>query len=131
MPQDQLARFEYIQWRDIYKTEKPYEIFIDLPPELKDTQRSNLIFKPQGTQKVEDARGRETEFNLDTHGFAWRKHETKVKDFKSREEVVNNYFPEMVALIRSEVEDVDRVYIFDWRVSNEVAHFRRLFHLTE
>ena len=117
MGKDQEANFEYIQWRDIYKTEKPFEIFIDLPPELKDTQRTNLIFKPVANQTVQDARGREESFSLDANGFTWRKHQTKVKEFTDGDHIVNNYLPEMEELIKSQVDGADKVYIFDWRVS--------------
>ena len=117
MGQDLKADFEYIQWRDIYQHEKPFEIFIDLPPELKDTQRTNLIFQPVAKQIIHDARGREADFSLDTHGFTWEKHRSNLKDFTDPGRIVDTYLPEMEEFIKCQIHGADRVFIFDWRVS--------------
>ena len=116
MGQDLEADFEYIQWRDIYQHEKPFEIFIDLPPELKDTQRTNLIFQPVAKQMIHDARGSEADFDLDTNGFTWKKHGSNLENFTNPDRIVDTYLPEMEEFIKSQIDGADRVFIFDWRV---------------
>ena len=46
-------------------------------------------------------------------------HRTKVTGFTDRTLVERDYLPEVEALIREVVEGVDRVVVFDWRVSME------------
>ena len=117
MGQDLEADFEYIQWRDIYQHEKPFEIFIDLPPELKNARRTNLIFQPVAKQIIQDARGREADFSLDTYGFTWKRHRSNLENFTNPDRIVDTYLPEMEEFIRSQIDGADRVFIFDWRVS--------------
>jgi hypothetical protein len=116
MAHNQFATFEYFQWRDIYKTEKPYEILINLPSDKKHLPTHNLAFETVRNLKVEDVRGHESEFCLDTHGFLWKRHRTTVTDWKSRDAIVNYYLPEMERFIKDHIIDADRVFIFDWRV---------------
>jgi hypothetical protein len=47
---------------------------------------------------VEDGRGREQEFTLDTNGFALVRAPSNVRDFYSREEVQAVYYPEVELL---------------------------------
>lgn len=72
MPQNQKATFEHIQWQEIFKTEKPYELFMNLPNEDGDVKRTNLVFDTVASQTIEDARGQEEKFSLDKNGFMWR-----------------------------------------------------------
>lgn len=114
MPGDQLAILEYLQWTDVYKSEKPYEVLINLPYEKSQLARTNLAFAPV-ERRIEDVGGRESGFNLDTHGFCWRRHITSVVDFKNRDVVVDHYLPEMESFIRGQTGEVTKVFIFDWR----------------
>lgn len=125
MPYDQQATFEYLHWRDEYKIEKPYEMLINLPEELQHTPRTNLQFKPAQIG-VKDARGREADFSLNTQGFCWRRHSTKATNFQDRDAIVNQYLPEMAALINDELEEVSKIFIFDWRVCSITAKLIRM-----
>jgi len=121
MNQDQEATFHYLKWRDLYKDEKPYEIFMDLPPDLADAPRTNLIFEPSPKQTVHDARGQEDDFNLDTHGFTWIKHQFDGMEHLKKEEYIEEYYlPEMERFIKQEVDGADQVYIFDWRLRHSI-----------
>ena len=44
---------------------------------------------------IEDARGRESEFTLDSNGFALIKAPTAVADFYSEDEIKRVYYPEV------------------------------------
>ena len=64
-------------------TEKPASYRIEPPPGVP---RWNGIDDPHDV-KIEDARGRESEFTLDRNGFALVKAPTAVADFYSPEEI--------------------------------------------
>jgi len=117
------ASFEFLQWQDAYHKQKPYELFLPLDS-LGDKKtkipRSNLVFEPR-TVSVEDAAGREDEFALDSHGFQFARHVTKITDLKDRSAVNGLYVPEMGEFLRRLLqveEDKDiRTFCFDLRVS--------------
>jgi hypothetical protein len=67
--------------------------------------------------RIEDARGRETEFSLDQNGFQLLKVPTQVKDFYSPEEVKSVYYPEVERLLKEKL-GASRVFIFDHTVRN-------------
>jgi len=67
--------------------------------------------------RIEDARGRESEFTLDRNGFALVKAPTQVRDFYSPEEVKSVYYPEVERLLR-ETLGASRVFVFDHNVRN-------------
>ncbi len=56
--------------------------------------------------------------NIDSHGFCFRVAPTKFVGWSSRQQVEQQYLPEIKELLIREVSDVDEVQIFDWRVSN-------------
>ena len=114
---DEEAKLLYLDWQDLYNTEKPFQIFSLVPDhDLPDTRSSNLVFKEGDTEVIHDARGMEPAFCLDKHGFAFRRHKTQMRDFEHAEAMESIYLPEVEALIKKEVEAVDQVYLFDWRV---------------
>lgn len=109
--------FTYLQWNPLFLKEKPFELLVDLPPEHASERRTNLTFAPGSSkEKVRSARGKEADFHVDIHGFALRKHETAFRDWTNREQVGQFYIPEMEQFIRQEIDDVDKVYTYDWRV---------------
>lgn len=113
------ASFEYLQRLDIYNRQKPYEIFVPLErlsnPAIP---RTNLQFEAK-TALVQDARGREGEFTLDNHGFAFRTHETQALGPQppSGERIESEYVQEVQDLIRTCIPGIVRMCTFDWRVS--------------
>lgn len=90
--------FNFLQWQDLYKVEKPFQIFIDIPEDAKDQRTSNLVFETQEVQ-VYDASVATKQFTLDTTGFMFRKHNTRVLDFTDKFMVEEVYLPEMEALL--------------------------------
>lgn len=121
------ATFEFLQWQPSYEEQKPYEIFASLPSFSDDNKakipRSNLVFEPR-TVPVRDVRGREADFTLDAHGFAFLRHATATADLKDRDAVHEQYVPEMERFLRRHLaaeggsggRDVQTV-CFDLRVS--------------
>src|ERR1700689_3578738 len=62
--------------------------------------------------RIEDGRGRESEFTLDRNGFALLRAPSQVHDFYSDEEVRSVYYPEVERLLRDTL-GVSRVFVFD------------------
>jgi hypothetical protein len=106
---------KFLQWQPLYVHEKPFQIFINIPPSALDQRTTNLVFENR-TLPVHDIRFLPSPLTLDSHGFTYIKQETSVKNFSSRENVDKYYLPEIEALLRMEVEGVDQVFFFDWRV---------------
>jgi hypothetical protein len=67
--------------------------------------------------RIDDARGRESEFTLDRNGFALVKAPTAVSDFYDPEEVKRTYYPEVERLLLGSL-GASRVFIFDHNVRN-------------
>ena len=153
-PQSLTITLKFLLWQPLYATEKPFQIFINIPPNATDARDTNLVFEnvalpvqdirslvPPGssaysgreptlltsppqhpsTQDIPalpiPAQGVHPLFSLDTTGFMYHTHRTKVTGFSDRALVERDYLPEVEALIREVVEGVNRVVVFDWRVS--------------
>lgn len=110
----EISSLQFIKWTDLYKTEKPYQIFIDLPP---DAPRTNVDFEVKDVV-FRDIRGNEGAFDLDNNGFIMRTFEgvKGLDETPSAEFIQNVYLPAVKELLKREVEGADRVEIFDWRV---------------
>lgn len=110
------ASFEYLQWSELYEEEKPYEIFLDDTSLLNGVKRTNLEFKRSPVQQIQDIRGNESSYSLDTHGFQWVTSSVNVQDLRNEKGILGAYIPAMECLLLDRVEGADRVIIFDWRV---------------
>jgi hypothetical protein len=113
-PHTETTSLQFIKWNEVYKTEKPYQIFIDLPPS---TPRTNVVFESRDVV-FRDIRGSEETFDLDTHGFMMR-NVGEVEGLNEDPTTVfmeQVYLPSVEELLKREVEGADRVKIFDWRV---------------
>jgi hypothetical protein len=64
---------------------------------------------------VHDARALREQFSLDTQGFSFRNHETKVVNFYDDHEVKSVYYPEVERLVK-EVTGATKVLVFDHNV---------------
>jgi len=106
---------KFLQWQALYEVEKPFQIFINIPPHVKDQRTTNLVYEDVQVN-VKDVRDLSTSLDLNEQGFEYLKHRTEVRNFEQRTVVEEQYLPEIEELIRSNVEDVDRVHFFDWRV---------------
>ena len=109
------SSIKYIQWQRLYDNEKPFQIFIDIPKDTPDQRYTNLVFEDKETKFV-NIRGRQQDFSLNDHGFAYRHHQFEFDDFEDRVKVEEFYLPQVEDFIKKEVEDVDKVFFFDWRV---------------
>jgi hypothetical protein len=94
-------------------TEKPARYVQEPPPGVP---AWNRIDDPHEV-RIEDARGRDSEFSLDRNGFALLKAPTQVRDFYSPEEVKSLYYPEVERLLRDTL-GASRVFVFDHNVRN-------------
>jgi len=106
----------FVEWNPLFEVEKPFELFVSLPPEVPDQRTTNISFKDVPVQ-IADVRGEEDKLSLDENGFVYRKHATKVTDFNDPLAIEQVYLPETVELLKREVEGADRVFVFNWKVS--------------
>ena len=93
--------------------EKPAYYRIEPPPGVP---KWNGIDDPHEV-RIEDARGRESEFTLDRNGFALVKAPTAVFNFYDPDEIKRVYYPEVEKLLRDKL-GASRVFIFDHNVRN-------------
>ncbi len=110
------TQIAYAKWRDLFHEEKPFLLLYDIPDDYDDKRTTNIIFEKIEKQ-VRDIRESKRKFTLDQNGFKIANHQTTVKAFKDRKIVDETYLPEIEQLLREEVEGVDQVFFFDWRVS--------------
>lgn len=114
MANKELASLNYAIRLPLYNVEKPYQVISDLPGTYT---KSNVKFSPAPEPElIEDLRGSENLYGIDSHGFQIAHHRSAIQDWSNRQEIEDLYFLEMQQLIRSQLEDVDEVYIFNWRV---------------
>jgi hypothetical protein len=115
---DETTILNYAKWLPIYEKEVPYQIISEFPGDYKKT---NLEFGPAPTPEViHDIRGRESEFTADSHGFQVCHQQTTIQDWTNREIVESQYYAEMESLLKKELDDVDEVFFYDWRVNARV-----------
>ncbi len=65
---------------------------------------------------MHDMRGKESEYTLDRKGFCIRHHTSKMTDFSNEDAIKETYIPEIEALLKAELEGIDQVHVFDYRV---------------
>ena len=108
----------YLKRRDLYKHEKPYMFTYDVS-ELgaEHTNHQYEEFKVS----MDDARGKEPDFQLDMHGFAFQSHPTALTrdDFDNEELVRVKYYPEIEALMRQQFPHAAKIHIFAHLVSRK------------
>ncbi|KAJ5290055.1 Prefoldin subunit 3 [Penicillium atrosanguineum] len=61
---------------------------------------------------IHDVSGHELDYTLDSHGFQFHYHESKLKDFLDDEEIRAEYYPEMEQLLK-DITGASRFFIFD------------------
>lgn len=125
-----LTKFHYLLWDPIYETEKPFQIYSDIPPEAEDKRQTNLKFElAAAAETIEDVRGRESLFTLDSHGFQYIRHHSNVSEFEFYEGtgVEDKYLPECEEVLKQQLDGVDEILLFDWRVSDSTLHLGSLF----
>ena len=109
-----LAILKYAKDLDLYKTVKPYSILTHFEDGMTVT---NLEWETTEPEEIYNIRGCEQAFTLDDHGFAFLNHQTEFSDWLNRQAVEEQYLPQVVDLIKRQVDGADEVEVFDWRVS--------------
>ncbi|KAF4237414.1 hypothetical protein CNMCM8980_005508 [Aspergillus fumigatiaffinis] len=114
------AKFNYLKWQDIYRTTRPFSNALALSS-LDKQQGHNLIFERGEAQRVTDARGIESSFDLDRNGFIYRTHKPPLtaEEFTDAEKVETAYLADCERIFRDEVDNVTDVLMFDWRSSSK------------
>ena len=116
-PSNEQAILNYLDWQDVYAKEKPFQLFSVTPnSSLTGERTTNLVFKEGQVESIRDVRAEESLYSLNEHGFAFRVYPTVLRDFSVCENIEKVYLSEMEDLLKREVEGVDKVYFFDWRV---------------
>ena len=115
-----LGKFNYFQWKPMFREEKPYYLYTDPPPGYPN---ANFSTQPGEAETVHDVRGREKEFNLDDNAFAFARQEYP-HSLKDLDEVTikTQYLPSLEVMIRQLLQQDCEIFWFDWRV-------RSPFHL--
>ncbi|KAM0812687.1 hypothetical protein AB5N19_12678 [Seiridium cardinale] len=114
----ELASLRYLEWKDLFNHEKPFQVLIDVPEHSEDQRQSNLTFHDGQIEKIRDVRSSITDYKLDIHGFQFIRHDTKLQpnDFLSKKQVESKYLSECEALIHQNMNNVDRVHFYNWLV---------------
>ena len=119
-PDSVKASIKYIRWQQLYEREKPFQIFVDIPPDAADQRYNNLVFENK-EETFHNIRGQERKFSLNGHGFTFRHYDFDFDDFEDRASVESIYLPKVEKFIKAEIEDVDKVFFFDWRVRAQIS----------
>ena len=121
-PLEENATLQYLKWQELYETEKPYQLFSTVAKqELPVRGATNLEWTKGDVEIIHDVRGRVSQFTLDTNGFAFLKVPTNFRDFESSEQIEKIYLPEVEDILWREVEGVDQIYFFDWRIRKNIG----------
>ena len=115
LPQDTVSSIKYIKDIELYKKEKPFQILIDIPKHAPDQRHTNVVYEER-EEIFNDVRGKEQEYSLDDHGFTYRHYDFAFDEYQDRAAVEAKYLPKLEEFIKREVQDVDKVFFFDWRV---------------
>ena len=123
-PQDVQATIQFIKWQDLYKREKPFITFLDLPTDHKEQRKSNVDFEDIRV-RISDIRGMEDAFQLDIHGFMIAQLPPYTGSLDTAT-IRESHLPAVEKLLKSKVEEADRVFIFDWRVRAKLCTLLRV-----
>lgn len=117
------AEVNYLKRLPLYKTEKPFQLFIPVDKNSADPRTSNLEFEPR-EQRFVDIRDNSSAFSLDDHGFQVKQHLTSLEpaSFLDRAVVESKYLPEVEQILKSIDGGYDKIVIFDWRVSYALGY---------
>jgi len=112
-----VASLQHLKDLDLYKREKPYRIFANIPKDAPDQRLGNLEFDEKDIV-LRDIRNESFTPTLDNNGFTIKKHVSTLclVDYTDRALVEEQYLPQMEALLKSEDPSIYRVFFFDWRL---------------
>ncbi|CAG8081407.1 unnamed protein product [Penicillium nalgiovense] len=123
------TKLKYLQWQSSYSHTRPYRV-AQFGRKRKNNEQEkphNLVFQDGDVaETIRDIRGSTAagdnqSFTLETNGFVYGRYPsllfTNPKDFGEPDHIQNVFLPECEAILRNEIEGVERVFIFDWKVS--------------
>ncbi|CAI7587580.1 unnamed protein product [Penicillium discolor] len=122
------TKLKYLQWQTNYTHTKPYRVAQFGRKRKNNGQKKphNLVFREgDAVETIRDIRGTtEAEgnqrFTLEINGFVYSRYPpplfTNPKDFGAPDHIQNIFLPECEAILRNEIEGVDQVFIFDWKI---------------
>jgi hypothetical protein len=111
---DITTTLKFLQWQELYKREKPFLCFVDIPEDAEDKRDNNLVFEDRET-RITDIRPSKDQFTLDGNGLMMRNHRSSVSR-SDTETIKEIYLTEVEELVKQSIDGVDEVFIFDWRV---------------
>lgn len=122
---DQVTTLKYVKWNEKYvNEEKPFQLYADLPVDIPDSVRGNVEFEDGEPEVIHDIRGLQHEFDLDTHGFAFREFSPDgFNDWENADAVGALYYPQMERLMKKHVLGADKVHVFQHRVRRFIISF--------
>jgi len=116
----EVAKLQFLKWTDSYLKETPFETYLVDSSVPGNKPETNLTFEEKNVP-VNDIRNHERDFELDKHGFMIRNF-SKGAALCSVDQKLNDmavrklYYPAVEDFLKSQVDGVDKVYPFDWRV---------------
>jgi hypothetical protein len=120
MPSIVEGSIKFLKWQELYERERPFQILMDIPPEVEDQRHTNLVFEEMPVQ-VTDMREFKDELMLDTNGFMV----SRLPGFDhipSPEVVEKEYIPAIKELVRKELPGADEIVVYNWRVRLDSTH---------
>lgn len=107
------VQLHYLQDLPLYKHTKPLQI----TPNFADKEHlTNVQLEPGQPETIRDVRGIHHGFSLDDNGFKYVKAPTAFADWSSQPKIAQDYLPELEALLRREVDNVDEILFYDARI---------------
>ncbi|CAG8316607.1 unnamed protein product [Penicillium nalgiovense] len=123
------TKLKYLQWQSSYSHTRPYRVAQFGRKRKNNEQKKphNLVFQDgdvaETIRDIRESTAAEDNqrFTLETNGFVYGRYPaplfTNPKDFGEPDHIQNVFLPECEAILRNEIEGVERVFIFDWKVS--------------
>jgi hypothetical protein len=117
-PNEQWVSLSYVDWDERQpQSSAPFQVYSVPSNAPWPRETSNVAFSAREPHVIQNVRGREQEFHTDTHGFSFVKCEPcDVLKWNDEESVTRTYYPWVIDLIRSEIQDADEVHVFQHRV---------------
>ena len=130
-PRNERRRLMYLQWDELFRSEKPYQIVSENIPEVQHLAKQNIRMAEGPEELITDIRGNESAFSLDENGFQIYKHDFPGIDYQKLEDVEQIYKPELERLLRQNIPGVGKVEFFNSRVSISIskAQYKRPYTL--
>lgn len=91
--------------------DKPY---VSINADSTGVRPQNWVREPHDIE-IENVRGKEGEFSLDTSGFQYFRHPQKYTSFSNDEEIAREYYPESIELVKK-LTGASRIQPFDHTV---------------